>query len=404
VVRGGYGIYFDYIPQDLLIANFTNSAGLATNPIGPQPVLSLANSYDSTAWSGINPANSVVSPIPPPFPPAGADIFFTPRNLVTPYSQNWNLNVERELSGTMVLQLGYIGGKGTKLVRLRDANQPDIFGNRPNANYGFMDEFATISGSTYSAFQATLRSRNWHGLSGFAGYTFSKSLDDASDGIDFNFATVALPQDSNNLAAEHGPSNFDARQRFTAAFTYDLPRLGGPKRLAEGWQLNTIVTLQSGRPVPVVNADDTSGATFDQFPSPSNFHQRPNLVPGQAIIHSNWASAPDTIGYLNGNAFADPPLGTFGTLGRNVIYGPHYRNIDFALTKNTPLADRVNLQLRAEFFNIFNHPNFALPNFFVSPGTPNQGLITQTPDQAQTNPGLGGGGPRVIQLGVKLLF
>lgn len=404
VVRGGYGIYFDYIPQDLLIANFTNSAGLATNPIGPQAVLSLANSYDSTAWSGINPANSVVSPIPPPYPPAGADIFFTPRNLVTPYSQNWNLNVERELSGSLVLQMGYVGGKGTKLVRLRDANQPDIFGNRPNVNYGFMDEFATISSSTYSAFQATLRSRNWHGLSGFTGYTLSKSLDDASDGIDFNFATVALPQDSNNLAAEHGPSNFDTRQRFTAAFTYDLPRLGGPKGLAEGWQLNTIVTLQSGRPVPLVNADDTSGANFDQFPSPSNFHQRPNLVPGQAIIHSNWALAPDTIGYFNGNAFADPPLGTFGTLGRNVIYGPHFRNVDFSVTKNTPLGDRVNLQLRAEFFNIFNHPNFALPNFFVSPGTPNQGLITQTPDQAQTNPGLGGGGPRVVQVGVKLLF
>jgi hypothetical protein len=174
--------------------------------------------------------------------------------------------------------------------------------------------------------------------------------------------------------------------------------------LGEGWQVNTIITLQSGRPVPIVNADDTSGASFDQFPSPSNFHQRPNLVPGQAIINSNWASAPDTIGYLNGNAFADPALGTFGTLGRNAIYGPHFRNVDFALTKNTALADRVSLQLRAEFFNIFNHPNFALPNFFVSPGTANQGLITQTPDQAQTNPGLGGGGPRVIQLGVKLLF
>ena len=198
------------------------------------------------------------------------------------------------------------------------------------------------------------------------------------------------PQDSNNLAAEHGPSNFDTRQRFTAAFTYQLPRFGGPKRLSDGWQVNTIITLQSGRPVPVVNSDDTSGAEFDQFPSPSNFHQRPNLVPGQAIMNSNWASGPDTIGYLNGNAFADPPLGTFGTLGRNAIYGPHFRNVDFAVTKITPITDRVSLQLRAEFFNIFNHPNFALPNFFVSPGTPNQGLITQTPDQAQTNPGLGG--------------
>ena len=404
VIRGAYGIYYDYIPQDLLIANFTNSAGLATNPIGPQPVLSLANTYNSNAWSGITPASTVVSPIPPPFPPSGADIFFTPRNLVTPYSQNWNFNVERELSSALALQIGYVGGKGTKLVRLRDANQPDINGNRPNSNYGFMDEFATISSSTYHALQVTLRTHVWHGLSGFAGYTFSKSLDDASDGIDFNFATVALPQDSNNLHAEHGPSNFDTRHRFTAAFTYQLPRFGGPKRLSEGWELNTIVTAQSGRPVPIVNSNDTSGANSNVFPTPSNFHQRPDLIPGISPINSNWRSGPDSIGYLNGNAFTNPPFGTFGTLGRNEIYGPHYANVDFAVSKTTPLTERLNLQLRAEFFNILNHPNFALPNFFVSPGSSGQGLITQTPDQAQTNPGLGGGGPRVIQLGVKFLF
>jgi hypothetical protein len=404
VVRGAYGIYYDYIPQDLMIANFTNSAGLATNPIGPQPVLSLANTYDSTAWSGINPGNSVVSPIPPPYPPSGADIFFTPRNLVTPYAQNWNLNVEQQLNGSVALQLGYIGSKGTKLDRLRDANQPDVNGNRPNQNYGFMDEFATISASNYNAFQATLRTRDWHGLSGFTGYTLSKSLDDASDGIDFNFATVALPQDSNNLAAEYGPSNFDTRQRFTAAFTYALPAFGGPKRLSDGWQLNAIFTAQSGRPVPIVNSNDTSGANSSVFPTPSNFHQRPDLIPGINPINGNWRSAPDTIGYLNGNAFANPPDGSFGTLGRNAIYGPSYADLDFAITKRTAITERLNLQLRAEFFNILNHPNFALPNFFVSPGFANQGLITQTPDQAQTNPGLGGGGPRVIQLGAKFLF
>ena len=171
VVRGAYGIYYDYIPQDLMIANFTNSAGLATNPIGPQAVLSLSNTYDSTVWSGQNPTGTVVSPIPPPYPPSQSDIFFTPRNLVTPYSQNWNLNVEQNLSGSLALQLGYVGSKGTKLVRLRDANQPFADGTRPNQNFGFMDEFATISASNYNAFQATLRSRDWHGLSGFAGYT-----------------------------------------------------------------------------------------------------------------------------------------------------------------------------------------------------------------------------------------
>ena len=403
VLRGAYGIYYDYIPQDLMIANFTNSAGLATNPIGPQAVLPL--NYDQLAFNGSNPGGPILSPQSPPFPPPGADIFVTPRNLVTPYAQNWNFNLEQQFTNSVGLQVGYVGSKGTKLVRLRDANQPDVNGNRNNfPQYGAVDQFATISSSTYHALQATLRTRNWHGLSGFTGYTWSKSLDDASDGIDFNFATVAFPQDSNNLHAEHGPSNFDTRHRFTAAFSYDLPRFSGPKRLVEGWQLNTIITAQSGRPVPIVSANDTSGASFDQFPSPSNFHQRPNVVPGVNPINSNWESAPDSIGYLNGNAFVDPPLGTFGNLGRNEIYGPHFWDVDFAVTKNTHVLERLNLQLRAEFFNIFNHPNFALPNFFVLPGGTQQGLITQTPDQAQTNPGLGGGGPRVIQLGAKLTF
>jgi len=410
VVRGAYGIYYDYIPQDLLIANFTNSAGLATNPIGTVPVYSLANNYNSSAWSGITPQSPVVTLTPPTSP----DIFFTPRNLVTPYSQNWNLNLEQKLNESLALQLGYVGSKGTKLDRLRDANQPDVNGNRPNQNYGFMDEFATISASNYNALQATLRTRNWHGLSGFAGYTFSKSLDDASDGIDYNFATVAVPQNSNNLAAEYGPSNFDARHRFTAAFTYAFPQFGSSKRLGGGWQLNTIVTAQSGRPVPVVNANDTSGANASVYPTPSNYHQRPDLIPGVPVINSNWRSAPDTIGYLNGNAFANPAWGTFGDLGRNDIFAPQYVSVDFALSKSTPITEHVSLQLRAELFNLLNHPNFALPNFYVSPAfnadgsstgvSPNQGLITQTPDQAQTNPGLGGGGPRVIQLGAKFLF
>jgi hypothetical protein len=410
VVRGGYGLYYDYIPQDLLIANFTNDAGLVTPPIGPKPVQPL--NFDSSAFNGASGSSApVFTPVTLPF---SFDIFFTPRNLVTPYTQSWNVNVQQELVQNVAFELGYVGSKGTKLVRLRDANQADANGNRPNPNYGFMDEFATISASTYNALQATLRVKGWHGTSGFAGYTWSKSLDDASDGIDFNSSTVALPQDSNNLKAERGPSNFDTRHRFTAAFTYELPHFGGNKRLTQGWQINSVFTAQSGRPIPIVSSNDTSGVSF---PTPANSHQRPNLVPGVNPINSNWRSAPDSIGYLNPLAFAQPafPTGTagsFGNLGRNVIYGPGFWNLDFAVLKNTQVFERMNLQFRAEFFNIFNHPNFALPSWFVNPGigpdgTVNPsptGLITQTPDQAQTNPGLGGGGPRVLQLGVKLIF
>jgi len=416
VVRGAYGIYYDYIPQDLLIANFTNSAGLATNPIGPQAVVPL--NYDPTGWNGTSPGNPILTLPQGPYPNAGSSIFVTPRNLVTPYAQNWNLNFEQQIVPALALQVGYIGSKGTKLVRLRDANQPDVNGNRFNyPQYGPVDQFNTISFSNYDALQATLRSRQWHGLSGFAGYTWSKSLDDASDGIDFNFSTVAFPQNSYDTRADYGPSNFDTRQRFTAAFSYGLPDFSGHKRLGSGWALNTIVTSQSGRPVPIVSASDTSGLNGVAV---SNFHQRPNMVPGVNPIVPNWRSSPDGIGYLNPAAFIQPAAGTFGTMQRNSIFGPGYFDLDFAVTKDTNITEHVTLQLRAEFFNILNHPNFALPNFFVNPGfwdygTPgspniqptgssNQGLITQTPDQAQTNPGLGGGGPRVIQIGAKILF
>ena len=407
VFRGGYGIYYDYVPQDLLIANFTTSAGLTQNPLGPLPIYPYQ--FSSGAFNGSTPGPVFTLSSPPCAYPC--DIFVTPRNFATPYAQNWNFNIEQELSKAFAMQLGYVGSKGTKLVRLLDLNQANSYGNRSNPNYGAMDSLSPVSASTYHALQATLRSRNWRGLTGFAGYTWSKSLDDASDGIDFNFSTVAFPQNSYDLHAEHGPSNFDTRHRFTAAFTYDVPKLAGPNWIARGWQLNTIVTAQSGRPVPIVSANDTSGQNADVYPTPSNYHQRPDLVPGVNPINPNWRSAPDTIGYLNGAAFVQPPyaspnnlVGSFGNLGRNGIFGPDYWNVDFSLGKSERIFEKMTLQFRAELFNILNHPNFALPNFFVDPGATQQGLITQTPDQAQTNPGLGGGGPRVVQLALKLIF
>ena len=108
---------------------------------------------------------------------------------------------------------------------------------------------------------------------------------------------------------------------------------------------------------------------------------------------------------MNLNAFAQPADGTFGNLGRNSIYGPGYKNLDFSFTKNTQVTERLGLQLRAEFFNILNHPNFAQPTHSLVLGeAPSGGALTQTPDVAQTNPGLGGGGPRVLQLALKVTF
>jgi hypothetical protein len=269
-------------------------------------------------------------------------------------------------------------------VRLYDLNQDGI-----NPNYSVIDVLSSGTSSTYHAGQFTARLQNWHRLSGFSTYTLSKSLDGASDGIDFNFAGAAFPQDSTNLRAEKGPSTFDTRHRWTTAINYRVPSPQFlPRLLAEGWQLNSIITVQSGRPIPVLTGGGING------------HQRPDVVPGQPFILPNWT--PST-GYLNPNAFATP-AGNFGDLGRDQIYGPGFRNVDFSVSKVFKLKETAALQFRAEFFNIFNHPNFSLPNGFISPGSAPAGTISSTPDVAQGNPGLGGGGPRVLQLALRLQF
>jgi hypothetical protein len=379
VVRAGYGIYYDYIPQDLMIANFTNSAGLATNPFGLFPVVSL--DYNQAAFNG-TAAGSVFGPTAP-----SSNIFVTPRNLNTPYVGEWNLNIQQQISKGAAIQIGYVGSKGTRLTRLFDANQDGL-----NPNFSQVAVFSTISDSTYNALQVQARFANWHRVSGFSSYVFSKSLDGASDGIDFNFATAAFPQDSDNLKAEKGPSTFDARHRFTTGLNYSVPVWQAlPGKLASGWQLNTIITAMSGQPIGII-----TGGGF-------NGRQRPDVVPGvPQVFHGN-----PSVAYINPAAFATP-VGLDGNLGRDAVYGPGFWNLDFSVTKDTHLTEKLNLQLRAEFFNIFNHPQFALPGGVIAPGEALADcggcVSTQTPDVAQGNPGLGGGGPRVLQFAARFQF
>jgi hypothetical protein len=406
VVRAAYGVYYDFTPQNNLIANFTNSAGVATNPVASlagSPFFVGGLDFNSDAWTGGAKAGPVFTPTV-----HQQSIFITDLNLRTPYVQSWNLNVQRQVGSALAVEVGYVGTKGTKLTRLYDANQDST-----NSQWSAIDVFSGGANSTYNALQTTVRLRRLHGVSGFSTYTWGKSLDGASDGIDFNFATAAFPQNSDNLKAEKGPSTFDTRHRWTTAVNYEVPEMHFvPHVLGFGWQLNSIITVQSGRPIGIITSNDTS-ETF-------NFHQRPNVVPGVDPILPHWSP---TTGYLNPLAFAQPADGTFGDLGRNQIFGPGFWDYDLSVSKNFPLRDRLSLQFRVEFFNIFNHPNFALPSNTIMPGiqadgTPlpllpgctsviqcyPAGQISQTPDVAQGNPGLGGGGPRVMQFGLRLQF
>jgi outer membrane receptor protein involved in Fe transport len=386
MVRAGYGVYYDYIPQDLFIANYTTVAGIATNPIGPEPVLPLG--FNQGAWTGAS-TGPVFSPEGGPY-----SIFVTSHNLRTPYVGEWNLNIQQQISKGAAFEIGYVGSKGTRLTRLYDANQDGI-----NPNYGEVDTFSTNTSSTYNALQVLARFSDWHRFSGFSAYVFSKSLDGASDGIDFNSSTAAFPQDSDNLKAEKGPSTFDAKHRWTTGLNYGIPVWGAlPRKLAEGWQWNTIITVMSGQPIGIITGNAIVNADGSY-----NYHQRPDIVPGvNPIISGNPAN-----GYINPLAFIDP-TGNFGDLGRDAIYGPGFWNIDFSITKNTNITERLALQLRAELFNIFNHPQFALPGGSISAGSPlaecSGCFSTSTPDVAQGNPGLGGGGPRVLQFAARFQF
>ncbi|HKY03309.1 MAG TPA: hypothetical protein VJQ56_00370, partial [Blastocatellia bacterium] len=223
-------------------------------------------------------------------------------------------------------------------------------------------------------------------------YTWSKSLDNAS-----SFFTSAgdpnFPQDSRNVRLERGRSNFDVRHRFSLGYTYDLPIGRGRSFLGDngwlssflgGWQTNGVITLQSGRPFTVALLSENDNSNTGRSNLGFGANDRPNIVGNPNL------SDPSPDGWFNTAAFALPAFGTFGNVGRNILTGPDYKNVNMSLVKNTALTERLGLQFRAEAFNLFNRPNFDLPDNFL--GSPTFGRILS----AQS--------PRHIQFGVKLLF
>jgi hypothetical protein len=307
---------------------------------------------------------------------------------------------------------------------------------RPYSGYGafyIMQENSTGK-SNYNSLQASLHFTNWHGITSIVNYVWSKSLDNSSDGEDFE-PNAAQPNDSTNPQREYGPSNFNIPQRFTWIFNYQLPNMGGSwQRLKNGWGLGSTVTLQSGQPFQFnYNFED-------DFSGSGEGDDRPDLV-GPITYHPH-----DPTNYVDLSSFAVPctltqialtadPNGTgptgsaqdcvpgtrhFGNLGRDSLHGPTYKNWDLALYKDTAISDRVKVQVRADFFNILNHPNFAnpfLPAFIADPGIAGFAVngsgrevggggypLTATGDVGIGNPFLGGGAPRGIQLAAKFTF
>jgi hypothetical protein len=417
VIRGGWGLFYDAYSQDFFVGQLpfnTFNPGPAYNPVGPAPIL-----------FSFSTVPVIQNDVPIFTDYLDSDVFAVDRNLVTPMIQNYNFNIQHELAKNVVLQTGYVGSRGRHLFRYRDINQPidpavstaRPFDNGPftpsGGTFFYVNQIETTSESDYNAWQSSLSLRSFHRFSGQMNYTWSHSIDDASDGQDY-VANATQPDNSHNPRGERGNSNFDVRHRFVAAMSYEIPNFfRSHPRIGNGWQLNAVWTMRSGSPFHV--------NFFDDFNGTGEFFPRPDLV-GDPYAGT---SLPNN--FLNLSAFKVPCTldaggacipGTyhFGSLGRNSLIGPNYRNLDFGLFKTTKITERVALQVRAEIFNILNHPNFSsplLPSFAADASyngidAEGRGIgflpITVTPDVGIGNPFLGGGGPRNFQFAAKLTF
>lgn len=378
VLRAGYGFYYDQsslAPGEGLYFSppYFNSNLYFTLP-GPTPI---SPPFYLLTLSDPFPKNF-------PLPPTPTALTYQ-KDLRTAYIQQWNVAIQRQLARSLIAELGYVGSKGTKLLGVRDVNQarPSTrFPNpRPLPQYADINAEESRASSNYHSLQTRLQQRLAHGVSAMASYTWSKSLDDASG----FFATTGdsnYPQNSYNLGAERGRSNFDARQRLAVSYTCDLPL--GQRLLLKGWQTAGIWTFQSGRPFTVALLPGNDNANTGIATLGFGANGRPNRIADGGI------SNPSPNAWFDTKAFAIAPFGSFGNSGRNILDGPGVQAFNVSLLKNTQIAEHNTLQFRAEFFNILNRTNFELPDNFV--GSPAFGRISSA------------GNPRQIQFGLKWLF
>ncbi|MEK6300756.1 MAG: TonB-dependent receptor [Acidobacteriota bacterium] len=382
VLRAGYGVYFDQ-------SSLAPSEGLYFN--SPFFDFNLFFTIPGLFTLTVN------DPFPSNFPfPLPKSAFGFQRDMRTAYLQHWNVSLQQELGKSRVVELAYVGSKGTKLITARDINQPrpsPVTPNlRPNPQFDDVTFEESSANSNYNSLQARFQQRLDFGLSILSSYTWSKSIDNASSFFS-SAGDPNFPQDSFNTRGERGRSNFDVRHRLSLSYGYDFPcgkgrtfleNSGLVSVLLSGWQTFGIVTLQSGRPFTAALQMDIDNSNTGRSTLGFGANDRPNVV-GTVELSDR---SPDQ--WFNTAAFAFPAFGSFGDAGRNILDGPGYVNFNTSLMKTTKLREGLDLQFRAEAFNLFNHPNFNLPDNFL--GSPTFGRILS----AQS--------PRHIQFGLKLLF
>ena len=402
VIRGGYGIYYDIPNGNFFIdgASGGGAAGISRNPVGASAVYNESNSGGPILIQ----SGAFILGGSGPVGPFGA--FGINQDLRSPYIENFNINVQHQLTRGILIQTGYVGSQGRKLIDKRDLNQPGLnpLGTsaplqsaRPyNSIYpdiGGITWMESAADSQYNSWQSSIRFSGFHGITAQAAYTLAHARDDMSD------ARYAEPENSACLACDYSNSDFDIRHTFSAYALYDIPNFAkSHPRLGKGWQLNALWVMHTGTPFSVVTGQNLSGSFGGG--------DRADLTgnPFSGVVQPTNASGNYANGYawFNYAAFSDEAPGTYGNTKRNQFYGPGFNSVDFSIFKNTAITERVTAQFRVEMFNLFNRLNLQGPGTCVCSGTGN-GLIFGTV-QSGNAPGIGAGEPFNVQLALKIIF
>ena len=421
VLRGGYGYYYDTIYMKEILQN--NGAqnisvfGPGLNPAGSNIVANAkvipAPAGGAVIQSGLDifptlAASTTGAPAPGSISVSTFDPHFKPSD-----TQIFDLNLQHSFSNSFIMQIGYVGTKGTHLSGLFDINaeaqgaafracpaadtNPDgscqidpAQATRPyNATFpqfGVIDSLRSNLGSIYHSLQTSLRMQNFHGFTGQVNYTWSHALDYETGLLPY------LPENPLNEKAEYGNSDYDVRNTVNGDLDYLFPAFKGPRRLTHGWELNGAFQLHGGTPYTVIAGTNASG-NGDNADRAVQLLQNPNNV--SHAINSG------SVQWFDPNAFVDPAAGTYSPTRRGQNYNPGYEAVDLSVIKTTAVTERVNLMFRANIYNIFNHTNLAPVGF---PDAGEGGTIGSTIGPYLGNPTIGPGEPLNAEFSLKVVF
>jgi hypothetical protein len=404
-VRGAYGIFFnterDYLENETQIVQpFVLNLNVVenSNPQGfvdPWAIFPGGDPFPYTAPSSKAGRAAIQF-----FLPAQIQRFFS-SDWQTPYNQQWNLSIQRQLPGSTVVSAAYVGSKATHLV-LNAEQDPAVFipgtgssgqplsttGNinarRINPNFSTINEAFTGGNSNFNSLQLAANRRLVRGVTMNLSYTWSKALDYES--LDRN---ASLPQNPFNLRPEYGPADFDHRHVFFATFLAAIPLPGGSslvRKFTQGWQVNGIFRYASGNVLTVNPGVDTVLNGDAVSNERVNIRGNPLSSSGAAFNQL----------YLSPTSFVAALPGAFGNEGRNAFNGPGKWNFDGSFFKTTSVTERAKLEYRFEAFNAFNHPQFGDPSTSLTAST--FGKITTVATASTAT------GARVLQMGLKVIF